>query len=345
MRVDSIYIENFRKLSKGNFEFSDSFDIIVGQNGSGKTTILEAIYLLSTGKSFITNHILNCVNFSADFFLLSAKFEKQNGVDSIDFLLGEKKKELRYNTQKITSFSEIIGNYPVLLLNYTLSDIIKGGPDKRRDFLNHSLIFTDHDYYKALLRYYAMLDRRNALLKSNKASMDILSVFSEEMVSLGVEIQSKRENMINEIQLVIDELFLKVSGEKVEIKIKYFPSPVSKLNNLESIKEERAKKRTLYGIQLDDISIRLDGKETREYSSLGEAYSLAFSLRFAEGEIIKKKKHEIPIILIDDFFADLDELRRSNILKLLSSEQVFITTLSTKIIPPEIIDVAKIFML
>jgi len=345
MKVNSICIENFRKFSKKVFEFSDYFNIIVGQNGSGKTTILEAIYLLSTGKSFITNHILNCVNFGTEFFLLSAKFNKTTSIDSVDFLLGEKKKELRYNNKKISSFSEIIGNYPILLLNYTLSDIVKGGPDKRRDFLNHALIFTDRNYYKSLLKYYSMLDRRNALLRSDKAPMDILSVFSEEMVTLGLEIQSKREGMINEIQSLIDDLFYRVAGEKAEIDIKYFPSPILKLNNVENMKDEIAKKRTLYGIQLDDVSIKLNGKEMREYSSLGEAYSLAFSLRFTEGEIIKEKKQEVPIILIDDFFADLDELRKGNILKLLSSEQVFITTLSIKTILPEIIDVAKVFTL
>jgi len=345
MRVNSIYIENFRKLLKRNFEFSNSFDIIVGQNCSGKTTLLEAIYILSTGKSFLTNHILNCINFSANFFLLSTKFERDDGVDSVDFLLGDKKREIRYNSQKISSFSEIVGNFPVLLLNYTLADIVKGGPDKRRDFLNHTLIFTDRDYYKALLKYYSMLERRNAVLKNEKAPMDILSVFSEEMVSLGVEIQKKRETAISEIHSIIDELFFRVSGERTEIKIKYSPSPVSKLNNLESIREEIARKRTLYGIQLDDVSIYLDGKEMREYSSLGEAYSLAFSLRFAEGEIIKRKKGEAPVILIDDFFADLDEMRKENVLKLLSSEQVFITALSIKTIPQEIIDTAKVFML
>ena len=83
----------------------------------------------------------------------------------------------------------------------------------------------------------------------------------------------------------------------------------------------------------------------REYSSLGEAYSLAFSLRFAEGEIIKRKKKEAPVILIDDFFADLDEMRKENILKLMSSEQVFITALSVKTMPSQIVDTAKVFML
>jgi DNA replication and repair protein RecF len=345
MRVNSLHLENFRKFLKKSGEFSDSFNIIVGQNGSGKTTLFEAIYILSTGKSFLTNHILNCVNFSADFFLLSVQFERESGIDTIDFLLGDKKRELRYNNRKISSFSEIVGNFPILLLNYTLADVVKGGPDKRRDFLNHTLIFTDHDYYKALLKYYAMLERRNALLKSEKAPMDILSVFSEEMVSLGVEIQRKREMVISEIHSIVGELFFRVSGERTEIKIKYSPSSVSKLDNLESIKEEVAKKRTLYGIQLDDVAIYLDGKEMREYSSLGEAYSLAFSLRFAEGEIIKRKKREVPVILIDDFFADLDEMRKENILKLMSSEQVFITALSIKTMPPQIVNTAKVFML
>jgi DNA replication and repair protein RecF len=345
MRVNSLYTENFRKLAKINFEFSDFFDVIVGQNGSGKTTILEAIYLLSTGKSFITNHILNCISFNSDFFLLSAKFGKEDSIYSIDFLISDKKRELRFNNRKITSFSEIVGNFPVLLLNYTLSDIVKAGPDRRRDFLNHALIFTDHDYYRALLKYYSMLERRNYLLKSEKTSMGILGVFSEEMVSLGIGIQKKREIIINEIQSIIEELFFKVSGEKTEIRIKYSPSPVLKLSNIESITDEIARKRTLYGIQLDDVSIHLDGKEMREYSSLGEAYSLAFALRFAEGEIIKKKKKEIPVILIDDFFADLDDKRKENILKLLSSEQVFITALSVKNIPSKIIDVSKVFMI
>jgi len=345
MKVNSLILENFRKFKKSNFEFSQSFNVITGKNGSGKTSILESIYILSTGKSFVTNHISNCITFGEEYSLISARFEENNHEEKMDFLLSHEKREIKYDGRKISRFSEVIGHFPVLVLNYTLLELVTGGPEKRRDFLNHTLIFTNPGYYKLLLRYYSLLDRRNYILRSDKNDKEVLMVLSEELVSIGSPIRQQRGALINDIQSLIDGVFFKISGEKSDIRIVYKPSPLEKLESLEVQEEERQKKKTLYGVHLDDIDVFFDGKDAREYSSIGEAYSLAFALRFVERELIKRKKGGIPVMLLDDFFVDLDEEKRENILKLVSGDQVFITTLSLSNLPSELVNYARVIVL
>ena len=344
MNIFSLTVENFRKFRKKEFNFSGSYNIITGRNGVGKTSIFEAIYLLSTGKSFITNHIQNCVKFGKEYFFLGAKFQSREKKYLIEFLLGKNKKELRLNGKKAKSFSEIIGVMPVLFMNYKLSLIVKGGPENRRNFLNHLLIFSDKDYYKLLLKYYSILYRRNALLKEN-GDKSLLNIFTEEILPIGIEVQNRRINVIDKLKFLTKEMIFKITDKKFDVDIRYKKSNIEKLSSKEILINEINRRRTLFGPHLDEIEILLNGVPAREYSSLGEAYGLAFALRFAESRIIEEVKGDSPVIMLDDFFSDLDEFHRLNILDLAKNQQVFVSSLSLNIIPQEIVKNSQIIML
>ena len=344
MNILSLSLEKFRKFKEREFNFSSGYNIITGRNGVGKTSIFEGIYLLSTGKSFITNHLQNCIRFGDEYFFLNANFESSQKTHSIRFLLDKNKKELKFDGKKVKSFSRIIGVLPVIFMNYSLSFLIKGGPEKRRSFLNHFLIFSDKEYYKLLLEYYSLLYRRNALLKENSDNT-LFELLTEKMVPVGNTIQSKREGVTDKLKLLTEEMISKITDKEFSVDIKYKKSDVNKLSSPETSKNEINRRRTLFGPHLDEVEILLNGVPAREFSSLGEAYSLAFALRFAENKIISEVNNEKPIILLDDFFSDLDEFHRLNILHLTRNQQVLISALSLNIIPQEIIKEAQVIML
>lgn len=345
MKINSLHIENFRTFKKREFYFSPFYNIIVGKNGAGKTTLLEAIYLLSTGKSFITNHLLNCISFQEHYSFISLSFQDTESQKSIDFLMTDKKKEIKYNGQKVKSFAEIIGLLPTIFLNYKVVNVIKGSPEERRNFLNHLLIFTDNDYYKDLLSYYSILQKRNMLLKNTTISEDLLSVLTEQMIPLGKTIQEKRKKTIALLLGIVQNYIVKISNKNLNIKLIYKPLYIEKLSDEKVKKMEMQKKRTLFGPHLDELEILVNGIPIREFSSLGEAYSFAFALRFAEKEFINKKRGEEPVILLDDFFSDLDEFHRENVLKTMSEEQILLTTLNLNVIPKNILNKAKVIVL
>ncbi len=344
MKINILESENFRKFEKVKFSFADYFNVISGKNGAGKTTLLEMIYLLSTGKSFITTHLNNCIRFGADYSFISAKFETKEGNNEIKFMFGKSGKEIQFNGKKLKSFSQFVGILPVIFMNYKLSLTVKGGPEYRRAFLNHLLIFIDKKYYKLLMRYYTLLKERNVLLK-NGADLSLLSVYSNEIVKCGEEIQNKRDKIIQKLAPVVNEMMKFITGEKHNIDMIYERSDINNLRFKDTLKKEILRKRTLFGPHLDDIKILLNGVPAREFSSLGEAYSLAFSMRFAENKIIEEVRGDTPIILLDDFFSDLDEFHRRNILSLTKDRQVFLTTLNLSLIPDEIIKSVKVIVL
>ncbi len=344
MKINKLNIENFRKFEKSFFNFGDSFNVISGKNGAGKTTLLEAIYLLSTGKSFITNHINNCIRFGSDYSFVSAGFQTKESTNEIKLMFGKSGKEIRFNGRKLKSFSRFVGVLPVIFMNYKLSFLIKGGPEHRRAFLNHLLIFIDREYYKMLMRYYTLLKERNSLLK-NGSDISLLSVYSEEIMKVGNDIQKKREQIMERITPLSSKMIKFITGETYKVEMVYEKSDIEKLKLKEALEKEILRKRTLYGPHLDDIKIYLNGVPAREFSSLGEAYSLAFAMRFAESEIIEEIRKESPVILIDDFFSDLDEFHRKNILSLTENKQTFLTTLNLSLIPEKIIRKTKIIVL
>ncbi len=345
MKINSLYIENFRSFQKRKFYFSPSYNIIVGKNGAGKTTLLEAVYLLSTGKSFITSHLSNCINFNEHYSFISLIFQDNSSQKNIDVLIGEKKKEIKFDNQRMKSFTEIVGILPTVFLSYKVVDIIKGSPEERRNFLNHLLIFTDAEYYKSLLNYYSILQKRNMLLKSTRVPGNLLSVLTEQMIPIGKTIQEKRKKTIILLSEIVQKHIFEISSKNLNIKLVYKPLHIEKLADNKVTGMEIQKKRTLFGPHLDELEILVNGIHIREFSSLGEAYTFAFAMRFAEKEFINEKRGEEPVLLLDDFFSDLDDLHRENVLKIMRNEQIFLTALSLNVIPKNILNEAKVIML
>ncbi|BAL80130.1 DNA replication/repair protein RecF [Caldisericum exile] len=349
MIIESLLLQNFRRFKEERFNFDSGFNIIIGKNGSGKTTLLEAIYLLSTGKSFVTNAVQNCVNVNDDYFFIEGIFNKVSGADAnpntLSILFSRDKKIVHLNKRKVKALSEIIGKFPVIVTDYALVELVKDGPSKRRDFINHVLTFTDEDYYKNVLRYYSFLERRNEYLKNGNFTMDLLIFLSQEIYDYGRKIREKREKIINDFNERIRNIFYTIFEKESNLTIIYRPSKLEKLLDTDSLTDEVNKKRTLYGIHLDEIEI-FDGEiNLREFASLGEAYSIGFILKLIESELIERYKGTAPILLLDDFFSHLDEVKRDKILNYIKNNQVILTSVSIDDVSKKILDSANIITL
>jgi DNA replication and repair protein RecF len=381
MLIKAVQFENFRRFEKAEFHFSPNYNILMGSNGVGKTTVLEGLYLLSTGKSFVTNHINNCIRFGSDYAFLSANFNvnaQAGGVPhgysadrpsadsmpsvnktlpestayepefarefNVRFLLGKNKREVRLNEKKFSGFSPLVGLFPMIFMNYKLSLLVRGGPENRRAFLNHLLIFADKEYYNLIKKYYVLLKNRNASLKQN-LDTNLLRLYSEEIVETGKKIQEKRAEIIEKLKPITAEMFFKITGKKAHLFLNYKRSKIENMLSEETIQHEVQHKRTLYGVHLDEMEIVLNDVPAREFSSLGEAYSIGFALRFAENKLIEEIKKDAPVILLDDFFSDLDAYHRKNILDIIKNQQVLLTTLDLSLVPENLIPEVNVLAL
>lgn len=347
MIIESLFLQNFRKFTENKFEFNNRFNVIVGKNGSGKTTILEGIYLLSTGKSFVTNSLQNCVNVNSEYFFVEGVFHVESNsdlglVDTVSVIFSKDKKVFHQNKRKVKALSEIVGKFPVIVTDYALVELVKEGPSKRRDFINHVLTFTDEEYYKNLLKYYSFLERRNEYLKNGNFTMDLLIFLSQELYDYGRKIREKREKIINDFNERIKDIFFLIFGRNTSLSLIYRPSKLEKLLDTESITDEINKKRTLYGVHLDEIEIFDDGINMREFASLGESYSIGFILKLIESELIMNYKGILPILLLDDFFSHLDELKREKILNYIKDNQVILTAVSLDDVSKSVLQDANI---
>ncbi len=347
MKIEKLLLKNFRRFKEKEINFSDEFNILIGNNGSGKTTVLDAIYLLTTGKSYLTKSLENCINVNEEYSFVEGNFlDKTNSEDTylVSILYYKGKKEININKRKISTLADLVGKIPVIFTDYSLSNLVKGLPSDRRDFINHVLIFTDKDYYKDLLKYYSYLEKRNEYLKNGNFTMDILIFLSQEIYDIGMKIVSKRENIIKEFNNLAKDFYSELFGKKSNLKIVYNPSPLKKILDSDSILDEINKKRTLYGIHLDEIEIFDSDINLRNFASLGEAFSVGFILKIVESSLIFNYTKRKPIFLIDDFNSFLDEIKRSKILSMINHMQVILTSVNMDL-NKELIDKSNLITL
>ncbi len=345
MIIESVALNNFRRFKEATFQFGNGFNVLVGKNGTGKTTILESIYILSTGRSFVTNTLQNCLNLSEDYFLIEGKFKDKVDTKTLSFLLRKEKKEIYLNKDKVKKLSQIIGKFPVVITDYSLVELVKEGPAKRRDFINHVLIFTDKDYYSDILKYYAYLEKRNSCLKSGNFTNDLIMFLSQEMYDYGVKIRDKRAHIVEDFNGRISDIFNLVFGRQLDVTLEYIPSDLKKLLDPSVVKDEISKKRTLYGIHLDEFELYANGVNLRTVTSLGEAESIGFILKLIETELIERYLGEVPILLLDDFFSHLDTAKREKILNMISHLQVILTAINLDDVTKNVLDKATLINL
>jgi len=336
MYLEDIRLINFRNYLDIKMSFNDQINCLVGDNGVGKTNVLEGIYYLALTKSFQSTSDLQTIKHETDFFSIIGNFNKdgkQKGV-KCQMKRGEKK-TISMNDISYNKISDHIGIFPVVLITPNDTDIIRGGGENRRRFVDSVISQLDRKYLDNLLKYNHALRQRNSILKNthhqDHMDIDLIDPYDQLIMQIGYQIYLTRRKFIATLSKLLKEIYSDIADHKEEVKIQYKSDLDSENFNVlfkESLSRDIALRRTSLGIHRDDYVFDLDGYPMKKYSSQGQQKSMIVSLKIAQFEIIRNEKGFKPIILMDDIFDKLDDARIEKILNMVAGHtfgQIFVT--------------------
>lgn len=329
-------LTNFRNYEKFLIDF-DKTTIFVGPNGIGKTNIIEAIYLISTGRSWRTNHDNEVVNWAAEVARLESDIANEERF-RLEMVI-QKIPSPKYPMTKIVKINDvrkkltdILGKLPTVLFSPEEIHLIDGAPQLRRRFLDILLCQIDKKYTLALLDLAKIIRGRNKLLyfiKIGKSKVNELEFWDEKLITLGNFIIRKREQAVGKINENLSKIYQEISGGNESLTIKYRLSvPPEKFSEILVANREREIENTatLFGPHRDDLVFLLESKDITTFGSRGEFRSAILALKMAELKYLTQEKEESPLLMLDDIFSELDKNRRIQLAKIVASQQTIITT-------------------
>ena len=356
--LSRLRLTNFRNLTHLDVGLSPGVTVYYGPNAQGKTTLLEAVYLLCIARSFRAENEREVVNFDAakagEQALVDGTIEKSGqrlrvivgyqptqrvGQDN-DGLTYNVRKEIRVNRLRRTA-GELIGEVNAVLFSAADIDLVQGSPSGRRRFLDILLSQADPVYLKGLQRYQRVVQQRNQLLrllKEGRAQVDELAYWDDELVREGAQITWRRYLAMRELTDACVRHHEDLSGPEEKLAVEYRPSVLlaGEVGEVEdnfrealaaAVHRERARPVTAVGPHRDDFALNIDGADMGTFASRGQARTLALALRLAEAEFLAAARGEGPVVLFDDALSEMDSSRRHRLLeKATRYEQVLITT-------------------
>ena len=337
MKIKSIQLKNFRNHLNTAVTLSGGINVLVGKNAQGKTNLLEAIYLTCVGRGWRARQDKELVNFDKETAYIKTKVEKRFGNIDIEIQLSTtKKKSAKINKVPISKVSELLGTINCVFFSPDELRLIKEAPADRRRFMDIDISQIDKNYFYALLKYNKILAQRNALLKNvprgtNEDIKRSLDIWDAQLVEAGNIIVQRRLRFIEDIKKHLSPIHAKLSGTREEIVIEYEHHSDLEAKLKESREKDLARGFTSVGPHRDDILITISGKDVRKFASQGQQRSAALSLKLCQLEIFKEATNEAPVVLFDDVFSELDEIRQNNLLTLLEGSQAVLTATH----PPE----------
>lgn len=358
MYITKLRVKNYRNFNEEEIVFDPNINIIYGNNAEGKTNLLEAIFLCATSKSHRNSKDIEIINFDNKESHIKVFFyneKNKNKEQTIDIQLNSDiKKGIALNGIKIDKLSEFLGTLNAVIFAPEDLNIIKEGPAIRRKFIDMELCQIDKVYVSNLSNYNKVLNQRNAVLKdvigatgNNKNELiSFLDTYNDQLINFGIEVIIKRFNNIKDLAEKIKDIYYKISGEKEKLIIDYEnefigscidgicdPEEIKKIykKRLAETKEIDIKNGfTSIGPQRDDISLIVEKNDLRKFGSQGQKKAAAISLKLSELLIIKEKKGDTPILLLDDVFSELDEERQKKLIENINSIQTIITCTGMK---------------
>lgn len=335
----------FRNYTQGTFEFNPRMNILYGPNGSGKTTVLEAIHCLAVAQSFKTHFDKHLVQHETDFYQLKGNFAiNKEKTDTIQLnYVPQQGKKLFINSAEQDKLSRVVGRYPVVTLTPEDSDITFGPPAVRRKYVSKMMSQASRGHMEQLIQLQKVLKQRNAILQeaadspNQQVNETLISVYDDQLIEVAAGIEQERQQFFEQFKTLFHDVYGKLNGSSREVRIRFSPSVgyESELQFEREFRESLANRRnqelgfrrTMVGPQSDIIDLYLDGNSLRDYGSQGEHKLILVALKLAEGRYIKSGKSEEPIYLFDDLFAELDVERSNKILNALDDRgQILITS-------------------
>ena len=336
MYLEKLSLVHFKNYAEAELHFSPKVNCFTGNNGMGKTNLLDAIYYLSFCKSFFNPIDSQNIRYEQGFFVIQGSFEKEGVKDELHCgVKRNQKKQFKRNKKEYERLSEHIGIYPLVMISPSDSELIVGGSEYRRKFIDSIISQYDKIYLEKLIAYNHVLAQRNALLKQFKMSNSFdsvtLELWDEQLILHGDGILKKRIEFLEEFTPLFTKNFEYITNLKETVELKYELSIRDKDYRtalMTALAKDRALEHTSVGIHRDDIDFILNGTSLKKFASQGQQKSYLLALKLAQFEFIKKIKNTAPLLLLDDVYDKLDEHRFKKLVSLVSSNafgQVFIT--------------------
>ena len=332
--ITSIELKNFRLFDSKTIETDNSLVILSGKNATGKTTILEGIYLSATTKSHRTVDLSELIKNDKEYTsVVITENKKYKTVVSKDG------KSFYINNKEITKASEFIGNLKAVMFSPYDLELINGSKGPRRRFLDLEISLLDKVYLNASMAYKRLLKERNELLKSsNNVNLIALDVLTKQLIEQLEIISNKRIDFIKLINNELIEISKELNVEEISLEYEKTYSDDIYESFKSKEKYDIISKTTNIGIHRDDFVVRINNKKASSYASEGQIRTIIIAIKLAIKNIIKKVSGNEPIILLDDVFAALDQTRIMSLIKYLkNTKQAFITTASILDIPDELL--------
>lgn len=338
MIIKNLILQNFRSYKKKSFEFSQTTTLIIGDNGAGKSNILEAVFLLATGRSFRAERDEEMILYGQEFGRVTGIFHPggenihTSEVSELAVLLSKPKRFLVNNVPKRKM--DFIGNLNCVLFRPEDIDLILGSPSVRRHYWDNVLEQTDREYRRCNLSYQKGLRQRNKLLeriRDGEAERKQLLFWDELLIKNGEVITQKREEFLKYINI-------KLQGQNLKLHLEYDASRISPVRLKQYEVNEVAAAKTLIGPHRDDFKfiVQRKGKAAKDlsiYGSRGEQRMAVLAVKLNELEFIEKVVGEPPLLLLDDIFSELDHDNRRKVFELMDRQQTIMTTADKHLIP------------
>lgn len=342
MKLKRFKAVNFRNIEECDINFSDGVNLLYGNNAEGKTNAIEGIYLFSRGKSFRAKEDSELIKFGNEGFSLFLEYEDSIGKNTLEYSLFKKERRRKKNGYRIDKVKDMIGSFKSVLFYPDDLLLVKGGPEERREFLNVAI----GQCYPSYINYYASykkaLENRNCLLKFSSKGMYVdeneLLSWSEYMAENASFIYLMRLEYLKKLEIYSSRIMKEISDGNEDMTLSYKSDIEEEIFEREKIKEEykrifreNIEKEKIVGVSLygphrDDISVNINGKSARSYSSQGQQRSIVLSLKLGEGEVSREIFGEYPVFLFDDVLSELDDKRKNYILSGIGQKQIIITS-------------------
>ncbi len=342
MQIRNLKLRNFRNYDCLNMNFSDSFNIIYGNNAQGKTNIIEAIFLCASGRSHRTSKDQELLKNGESGFEIKLQFTKETIDEEIRINFNnEERKKIRINDIPVRKIGDLMGHLNAVIFSPEDLFIIKQGPAERRRFIDITLSQLRPSYFYDLQQYAKILFQRNNLLKSisvHRSLEDTLEVWNKHLVKTGSRIIRARRKFIGDLCGFASARHDKLTNHEEKLQLEYSPSfeisdecKDEEIENIFSFTVERNRENeirkgtTVVGPHRDDVDIILNGESTKVYGSQGQQRTSVLSMKLAEIDLMKEESGDFPVLLLDDVLSELDDRRKEYLLESISGLQTFIT--------------------
>ncbi|SDE27984.1 DNA replication and repair protein RecF [Riemerella columbipharyngis] len=318
------------------FDLSPDINCFIGDNGVGKTNILDALHYLSLGKSFLGNSDLNNIKKGEDFFSIEAEVQGDDKGFNIKVIQPkDARKVIKKNDKAYSKIAEHIGFLPSVMISPYDANLITDSAENRRRFLDAMISQVDAEYFHSIIQYQKALKQRNALLKSFAKNgffdADSLEIYNEPLSRFGTLIYRKRNDFIQGLRPVFKDFYKVISNSKEEVDVIY-ESVLETTGMNDVLRKNESKDRVLtytsQGVHKDDLNLMMDEDLIKKTGSQGQQKSFLIALKLAQMNCIKNRTKNTPMLLLDDIFDKLDDKRVSQLIDLVNREgfgQIFIT--------------------